>query len=318
MRKLLLFCCLPFFSSIVAQPSLLHSDLLPIGSVTLYNGVSNLAAIDTTIQGANVTWDFSGLVSDGSDVQFSFLDPASTAQGASFPTANYARAGTNDNYIDYFIRTDDHLDLVGFWSSGGGVVTYTDPQRDMVFPMSLGVTNSDTWANTLSSFGGTYTLEGVGYGSLTLPSGTFNNVVMVRAMQNEIFEIPIYTWYSTESGAMLLNYIVGDGFFYPLLAWTLTEVSIGVREHALISDLRYTNPVIDLLDISFTTEMSGGVDYIVCNAVGAQVGSGSITMNEGSYRTQLSVGALNSGVYLLTLHPRSATHASSTFRFVKE
>jgi hypothetical protein len=217
----LLFLAVPFL--VHAQPVLLSNELLPIGSTAQYLQISNLPAIDTTIQGVGATWNFAGLQDNGQQVQWEFKAPADTPYGGSFPTANYARFSTYDHYYDYYQRTEQHLDLVGFVGPSSTVVTYSDPQRELVFPLTVGTTNQDTWASNLSSKVGTYDIACIGSGTLILPSGTYSDVLMLRIIITELFfVVPIYSWISSTNGAQLLNYIDGGGQFFFDIAWYLT------------------------------------------------------------------------------------------------
>ena len=128
MRTLLCYILLPINSAVItAQPVLLGSELPPIGTSTTYHMIYNYWAIDTTQQGAGVTWDFSAMDTVGDPVTWFILDPSATTNGSSFPNANYARMYGPSSHVTYFERTETYLDILGTGSLGPNI--YSDPQR---------------------------------------------------------------------------------------------------------------------------------------------------------------------------------------------
>ncbi|MGQ0826808.1 MAG: hypothetical protein ACT4ON_00280, partial [Bacteroidota bacterium] len=208
------FCFL--FTLVQAQPTLLSTEMLPYGSVMTNKGIANLTVIDTTIQGAGAVWNFSALTANANpDFVVNIVNPSTTPYAASFPGSNYGYrevTGATTNYR-YFSLTGTKMERVGSYVSN--VNLYNDPQVEYVFPLTLGTVNNDTWDNTNSSSGGTYDLKCIGSGTLTTPGGTFN-ALMVRVHAVESFlDFYVYFWYSSDNGAILLTYVVGDGFFIP-------------------------------------------------------------------------------------------------------
>jgi hypothetical protein len=90
-----------------AQPTLSSDELLPYNSRMSWKNVSNYATvIDTTVQGANVTWNFSDIV----PIDDFFADLRMTVRSPSdplvdfvshFPDANWILTN-NDNAAQYF------------------------------------------------------------------------------------------------------------------------------------------------------------------------------------------------------------------------
>src|SRR5262245_11321076 len=151
MKKFLLLLIIPASLSMEAQPTLLSSEMLAPGAVCRYKRPTSLSVIDTTIQGANSTWNFSTLSPQSvPDLVVTVANPASTPYSALFPTANYAYVESPSTAYRYFQLTSTFLDRVGSYTASAN--TFNDPQREYVFPLSLGVSNLDTWDNSSSSF----------------------------------------------------------------------------------------------------------------------------------------------------------------------
>jgi hypothetical protein len=286
------------------QPQLTSSEMMPVGTIFKMKTVTNESIIDTTVQGANVTWNLTGLVADNSVDEFvtQVVNPQSTPYGGSFPNANYAFKESPDIAYRYFNLTSTKMERVGSYSSALNV--YTNPQTEYVFPLSIGVSSTDTWASTSSSFGGTYDFKCIGYGTLKLPGITYDSALMVAATVDEIVSFTSYFWYSSQTGMPLLQYVVGDGFFVPTFAqYTYTSsVTTGVNEAGKlhIQGLSYTNPVLDELTLTFT-EDAHPLAYTIVNQLGQVVTSGETKAIQKNQAVTIDMQRIDAGIYFLSL-----------------
>ena len=308
-------------SAAQSQPQLTSGKMMPIGSSLKMHRVLDASIIDTTIQGADVTWDFSNLQPNVNEADFTVdvLSPSATPFGASFPTANYTLKEGPDVSYNHYKLTSTKMERVGSYASSANI--YSDPQIEYVFPLTLGVSNIDTWASTNSSFGGTYYLKCVGYGTLKLPGMTHDSVLMVTVMLDEfITGITSYFWYSSKNGLPLLQNVVGDGFFFPSFAqYTYTSsVATGVNEigNLNIQGLTYNNPVEDALTLNFA-EDTQPLAYKIVNQLGQTVSSGNVNDIKQNESIQVDMQHMNGGVYFLNLSNQS-TGASQTLKFLKK
>lgn len=291
--------------SIYAQPSLTSDEMLPFGSFMEFYYPDNLEVIDTTIQGADVTWDFSDfdpILGEGATIEI--VDPAETAHGDDFPESNYGyhEIYPGANAYRYFKLTTEKMERVGSFLSGT-LNTFTDTQEEYIFPFELGVTNIDTWDNTESGFGGgDYNLECLGYGTLILPDMTINDALMVRVHFTEggIIDIKLFLWYSSDNGAILMQYIDGDGFWVGDNAIYLTslEVYTGIHDEPITENIIYNNPVDDVLNISFENFYPNG-SYQIFNELGQVIKSEQISST--STQWQIPVADLTIGIYTVLI-----------------
>jgi len=318
-RIILPFALLLIVNISFAQHTLLRSEMLGFGSTFTDKNISDFSVIDTTIQGNGVTWDFSSLKNDAStdDVVLTIIEPKKTPYASSFPNATitYIETMGTTSYYRYFNITANKLERVGSYTTS--LKTYSDPQIEYVFPLTLGTKNKDTWANTSSSTGGTYELECVGSGTLKTPAGTFD-ALMVRVHTVEFFDMYAYFWYSADNGCQLLSYIVGDGFFMSTTGSYATDIkksttTTGVDEIELNKNILYNNPIENTLNVSFKNEPTN-CSYTVLNSMGELVFHEPIFITDGNLSINFSDYA--SGIYFVKLTTNG--NEVSTLKIIKK
>ncbi|MGI8893896.1 MAG: T9SS type A sorting domain-containing protein [Bacteroidia bacterium] len=209
------------------------------------------------------------------------------------------------------------MERVGSWSGSGGLRTYSDPQVEYIFPLTLGSYNYDTWMNSASSSGGIYELSGIGYGTLITPTGTFNDAIMVRVFLEESFlSFYSYFWYSSTSGIILLQYIDGDGFFIPKLLTYASSISLvtGINSQKEAITFNYSNPVFDNLSLFFNSITRNELSYEIINSLGQKIMTGKI--ENTSIAAQISMKHLDNGLYFIKLREENSD-VVKTLKFIK-
>ena len=165
--------------------------------------------------GANQNWDFSGLTGEVAepDYFFKFLDPQSTLHGDRYPDSELAAINADTQYV-YYNMENGVLQLIGAVSEQPGFGTafadYDNEETEEVFPIAFENTWSDNFdgLNVLGGFSAPFngTVEGEvdGYGTLILPSGTFDNVLRIK-------EERTYTVSgSAPTSSMMYRYVSAD------------------------------------------------------------------------------------------------------------
>lgn len=254
-----------------------------------------------------------------SDQEITVVDPSQTPYSSSFPTANYAYLEGPTTAYRYFNLSTTKMERIGSWSNGN-LNAYSDPQVEYVFPLELGVFNNDIWASTASSFGGTYNLKCVGYGTLILPNSTYNNALMVWVEMEEAFlYLEAYFWYSADNGADLLQYIIGDGFIIPdqgtyLYAYTTT----GLTENEVVYDLTYNNPIDKEMKLNFQCKESSNLEYTVINGLGKIVHSGNMSVTP-QQRNELNLDFRDqkAGLYYVIINSDNSNQKVKTIKVIK-
>lgn len=302
MRSINLLIFIALFTSSIAQPTLNSNEMAPFGSSWTMIYTQSYNVIDTSIQGANVTWNFAAMLPSTTSFTTTIVDPAQTPYATSFPNSNYAYHETPTTAYRYFNLTSTKMERVGSWTGSGGLRTYSDPQIEYVFPLTIGSYSYDTWMNSASSSGGIYELSGIGYGTLITPTGTFNDAIMVRVFLEESFlSFYTYFWYSSTSGIILLQYIDGDGFFIPKLLSYASSISLatGINSKKEPISLNYSNPVSDNLILVFNSTTNENFTYEIINSLGQKIMNGNIESTSNT--SQIRMKHLDNGLYLVTL-----------------
>lgn len=158
--------------------------------------------------GANQTWDFSAITSPGT-ATFTTLNPATTTNSASFPSATVATLQTVPSpTYNYYSASANSFNAEGYAYSNGMVLIYSNVAKQMSYPFALDSSFTDTYTGTYVSGGNTITRTGTmtvtadAYGTLILPYGTINNVLRVLSVDNftetgnaNTSTTTIYSWY---------------------------------------------------------------------------------------------------------------------------
>ncbi|MES2764151.1 MAG: T9SS type A sorting domain-containing protein [Bacteroidota bacterium] len=223
MKKILLLF-ITLSSGVIAQPVLTATGINPVVS-EMYVFDFN-SAVSPGNSGANQNWVLMPSGTNTTNICDTYL-PSSTPYASSFMQANFC--SFDGNSYAYSKTSPLVLRQYGY-ASPSFSVSYSDPEDVLRFPFSVGNTYTDTWASTNSANGtrtATSTVTYDAYGSLTLPSGTYNNVVRVHYSQVfhdsptvgpgsvYVFNNELYAWYA-------------NGYHQPLATtFTMTNNSNG-------------------------------------------------------------------------------------------
>ncbi len=272
MKILYAFISLVYIASytLKAQPVLNSAEMLPFNAACNYMHPTVFSVIDTNLQGANKTWDFHTITPDNGQPAFqvTIMNPSATPYGANYPASNYCVKEMPGATYNYYNLTSSTWERLGS-QDATDASHYSDTQEELIFPMQLGVTNHDTWQSDGSSFPGVCDLNCIGYGTLKLPSGTYSNSLLVRTyIESGFLQIYAYFWYNADNGAILLEYIPGDGIFVLEDAIYLTSMSIGIEENEVPYEVYYNNPVDEKLFMNLVSKQNAEMQYTVMNSLG--------------------------------------------------
>ncbi len=223
MKKFLLLTLAIIFALITnAQITITSSDAPNIGDA--FVSITDTLSVDTLTpraDGTNIAWDFSSLQNTGYDTSL-FIDPASTAFAADFPTANMVnRTNLGDNYLN---KTSSLIEAVGFILGDTLALNFDDNLTYFQFPMTYGNNFNDQASVdfkmkydttiTVSGFPVTidsirfkrvinYTKSVVGWGSLTTPTANYSDVLKFKSHETDIDSIWMHTsslgWVSAQN-----------------------------------------------------------------------------------------------------------------------
>jgi len=199
MKRFMLLCHFLFLgcglTQLWAQPNLTRADVYNIGDTAEYFALDATNAVPGPA-GVGVTWDFSNLPRIPDQDYVVYYEAASVAPNAAmFPQANMVaiqNAGPIDAYT--FINvTDQRITLEGLDLPDLGVVTYSDKDIWLNFPLGYNQTQADDFVGTytfnVQGFSGIADRTGNlsthydGFGTLILPGGV--SVPNVRRLRLE-------------------------------------------------------------------------------------------------------------------------------------
>jgi len=306
-----------------AQSPVITSSVNPVvGDAFDYNSL-DVANVSPGMAGANVTWDFSGISSLG--ISNTIMEPVANG--------TYASSVVNANLvaIDGVSGAESYLLANGTQYAIGGAYTgslantldnYSD-QREMVkFPITFGDVFNESMDGTHENFtggftysrSGTITIEADGYGTLILPSGSFNDVLRIKVTtdysdQHAVFPGAdyldvTYLWFKQGENFILMSMSTLDinSITGTKVGWFTTQTAVGTREiPSAITDLKvYPNPSRGISIVQYMLEEPGKVDIALYNLMGQKVKSiASNYLTTGVQSQRLELSDLDKGVYLL-------------------
>ena len=202
------------------------AQTIPMSAFPTAGQTFSLTKADTTgVQpgagGASMTWNF-GTLTAGIGVQRdSFLAPSATPYGHLFPAATIAVheiAPPSTNYFIYYQNDAANSIYKRIANVQPDTVIYSDQANEYPYPLAYNNTYHDTYyahyhsGSGFSTMAGSVTGTADGYGTLILPTGTYNNTLRFHATRNELDTvivsgnlIPVtqvleyYVWYQPDS-----------------------------------------------------------------------------------------------------------------------
>jgi len=236
MKALLLISLVVLAPSLAwVQPSITEANLPEIGDHVII-GI-NWGAITPGPAGSSVIWDHGSLVEENSEY-FDYVEPSSTDWWEDFTASTLCGISWTESHSYYSVsRGSLHAEgyAVPFGEGEVAKTLYDDIEQILTLPYTYGSSFQDafsgTWwfGSTPFPFTGTVDFEADGYGTLILPTGTYENVVRyhIHREQNNgtepnstIQTKDQWAWVSSDYRFWLLlmesNF---DGFSYSYLTW---------------------------------------------------------------------------------------------------
>lgn len=312
----------------IAQPTLGANISLPLGQHIPVVGVAESSVPNQGAAGANITWDFSGMVSDQSQT-VNFVATGQTPFAANFGSATVAAeyesglsvGSTAAVRYEFFSLNAANLIRHGLATNQNVVVSYSNPQTALTLPFSYQSTNTDDFAADFSVSGlyvsetGTISVTGDGYGTLILPNATISNVLRVRVVQDYTdlvdngssfsYHVETYVWYHPNIAYPLL--VISDEHVQdsPLpsiktVYYAMLELQTGIADVYPTFTLKaYPNPTADRVFVDFYLPEAAEVGLSVYDIMGRKVQEKPIEqLSPGKGGFQLNFGGYPRGIYL--------------------
>ena len=280
--------------------------------------------------GANQTWNFSSINVLTDSVVFNWVDPATTPYAASFPNADIAEC----NQIGCYYYTFAGGDLSNIGSGVGDTIQLitilTDPEIVFKVPFTYTNTYTDNFSGTVNAAvtiirNGTITKTADAYGTIILPTGTYNNVLRINFLEDvtdSIAGIPVvtrtvtdnYSWYSAQYKFPIFSISIStfhsdaDQTVTKSAVLTTLNTSVGVTPigNQVVNEYKlhqnYPNPFNPFTSITFDIVRTSDVKLVVYDALGREVSElVNESLSNGSYKVDFNASELTSGVYFYKL-----------------
>jgi hypothetical protein len=284
----------------------------------------NTFAADTTgvlpgPAGAGQSWNF-GSLSIGVAANQSCLNPSGTPYGSSFPAATVATNSGSTSYGYFKINTSEYS-LLGT-GSPSYIMIYSDPQKILTYPFSYGSVLNDNIVASYTVGGTAVTRTGASHsnadawGTLTLPSGNYPNVVRLKLTQAlkdssslfvATYAITSYLWYDGTHKTPLLNVyfmaqtVLGNTTYTKAVyvADYAAGIPVNNTEDADIS--LYPNPASKQVTVSYNSSEGKQSQISLLDIQGRCVLKTYNMPVAGQHDFILDISALPQGVYFMRI-----------------
>lgn len=323
-------------AALIAQPTIEFEDFgLEYGTQVSLRGSSGPIAVGES--GEDQTWDYSGLNPSGNITLriHTIQELGGQPAAESYPTATHVFQPFNLNTtdVDYKRYGDGVFEMLGIHynpnqSFTPDLIDFSDPFTIVEFPLTYGSTFSDTYAHEQSnSFEayietGEFTATVDAWGTLILPSGTFENVLRLRydnvgefttvqqSSGNEetvSFTETMYAYYTPGIPSPLVRRStrVADGFA------GFNYIQSGYYDGTMLSTddpepvettLLYPSPTGDVLQVELELKKATDVRFDVFDMSGKRMLSqNNGVLPAGKNTFTLSVAELAAGTYLTVI-----------------
>ncbi|MCD6063335.1 MAG: hypothetical protein K0R82_1246 [Flavipsychrobacter sp.] len=321
-------------ASALAQPTITTMENHTIGTTVKYaRDTINFPAPGNA--GVNQTWNFTSLVPNDTITE-RVVAPLSTSFGANFPDASYVRISNKGSYT-YIQKTASENYMAGMVDSASGTITkYYDKtvysQTPLTYLKSMNDSYTSLIAASTDTSKGSVQAVADGWGTLVVPSGTFNNTIRVKLLIHQVdsiqagpMKIPgildatVYLWYDNQHYSPIMRW---DSTHYDYTFGQIVTTSINY----LVSET-YPVSVKDVVNNKLSRAFIGGAKLIVdgnfeyglhtvslFNLSGQKIQSAELM---GGSRLEMPVYTdLQTGMYLATIQEPNGN--IETLRVIKQ
>jgi hypothetical protein len=320
MKNFTLLSAAMVVSSVVANAQTITSSWVPaVGFSQTHNVVNLNGPIAPGSAGQGQTWNFAGATSDSSYTETN-LAPVDAVGGSNFPLASYGTQTTGDaSNATFYVGSSVALQLIGSYSgdmSGAVIASCSNAIDLMQFPASFSSAFNDPYQVSITSPFLNFSIDGTndvlvdGSGTLTTPTGTYNNVVRVKSIRNyQYIGLPplpgtvtegsttSYLWVSPDyPGYMLMNYSIDVQGTESDTTITYSENPLSIQNVANQALQISPNPASEFVTVGFPS--GAELNRVEVLDLSGRVVS-TETVNGKSNRLTFSTATFTNGVYIV-------------------
>lgn len=292
MKKIYLALLLAYPFSLLAQPTLVQSDL-PFSGLAFTLGTDSTFNANIPAGGAGQTWDYTFLSNLLTDTA-GWIPASGTPFSSTFSGSNLASYDQPTATYTYFTSNSTGFYIDGFASSAQNYVL-SPPLCYVPTPFTYGDSRINVARNILDttvvdSLGISHSLRNIfhisssfsadGYGTLLLPNGTYQNTLRVRntevtfdslfsligplqlLISNSTRQSTYYKWYQHGGSANYLLGIKADslGIYAVNSEYLLNFIVLDVPKSIVSVELKpYPNPSSDWITVQGSDEFKNGI-----------------------------------------------------------
>ncbi len=318
-----LFLSLFFAGSMLAQPVI--DNIEPNIGDSWPAQIINDVNLDPGPGGANQNWDFSGVdQSNAFDVEFNILAPSAGLVPDSFPNADFIWYISGFDLYNYYESRDDEIVLWGGASGTSGnidiITVYQDEEDGIQLPLEYGdnytyYSEFTTYIfNISTSDARNGSVSADGYGTLTTPYGTYEDVLRIKVMDTTQFLSTIstqYAWYQEDNFMPLMVYeFTDDTYEAPSVYFTQGDVASSVSAPVPFAEVKVFQHG-QQIEAQFSLAQDiGKLQWQVVDYAGKAIRMENTgQLSRGQHTLNLDLPPLPDGPYLLVLQSEAGQKA---------
>jgi len=308
-----------------AQSTLTAANFTPAMWEKYINHICDTTGIVQGASGANITWDFTALVTTTIDTGQAMT--CSATPGCShFPGSTYAIVSHATHLVPYYIATSAKISQDGYYLSVDTNAVYTDQIEQIHFPFTYLNSYTDAYAGIVTlgpvsaHENGTISVTCDGYGTLKLPGGIIDaNVLRVHSSQTFIdsaslfgfplittFQLETYTWYMPNYHSPLLTILttqqVGGPYYNKAVSYAPVALLSAPTVMMSGSTMElFPNPAKSELNIKYTTENNEQVRISLMDMTGREIAVIADHNTQGVQNISFNTSALPKGLYIVRM-----------------
>lgn len=314
----ILITFLAFHPCTFGQPTIASQDGIEVGDTFNYYICGALAAGDS---GSNVAWDFSGAASSGAyGVKYD------TCHGIicdTFPMTNTVCKIPALNEEDFLVIDNSRSAHIGYVINSVNYI-FSAPLDDIQYPIHYGDYFTQIFTAHFTKGGtpyveqGSVTVKADAWGTLTLPTGVFPNVMRLHEVKTYTDSavgggpvtrdsIVIYTWLSPSHQEFLFKTRTSyqNGSFYSDTSIYTNQAGVTKVQgvNAVLNNVSvYPNPVKDELHLGFYMSKEDAVRISLHDMVGREIVMiTSANFGVGQQLVNYNMPLLAPGIYILNM-----------------
>jgi len=307
-----------FTGAVYAQPTFNAANLNPVPTEIFIGHQIDTTGIVPGAPGGTMTWNFATVTELALDTT-TYLNCTATPYCDSFPGATIA-SYDNTNYI-YAVANTSRFTFIG-GHVGTQFVHFAGYNDALIYPENYLDAHRDTFSFSLTFMGFPILHTEIdsfvydAYGTLTLPSGTYTNVMRIHRYE---WTTDSVTGFGSSTGLIEQYEWFASGFHNPLFTYDVDtsggnsaeyytqNAALGVPQISAAGSLTvFPNPANEVINVRFNAP--AGATLTLTDITGRTVaGSDNAALHAGDNSVAIPVAGLPSGLYLVQLHSGEGT-----------